>query len=667
MAEKTGFIGARKAFIDSINADGTYNIYFADDNAQNIIKDVEVTNLGSFGSGVFNRYHEGAPVYTVQSYFYKPIIIGFANLGGTIETGNVLETNDIDAPVAKPGEVLIQSSFGSHMDFKDSGDIKLSNLHNDGLYFSDSHRSLLVNSLQYYSLNEAGYTIEGRVRRYHPSYLPQKDQVFVDLLTDPEADAFTTDISRDPSQKPIAMNRARGVANVVRNPAFAEKRELILEFADSFFVRDPNTELDLAAEAPKTLQDMQRSVSSRRGFGNDDPTFNNLRHSTRTNLLKLDSNVIIERVQGTLVDIFGNVLDINYNKINLPKLTERGKQAISEAHSMLNRSVAYHFQVNSRNVISNGATGSGKFTMDIDKEGQFKINVPRSSNAGTIPTVSNFITADTDTASRTDVSNVSLSKSSIVSPTGGNAGTPFHDMTLACDRLIRRSVAGVNPIREHTNTLQILETTDTPSIEFLITPTTTTDKIPAYTNTISVQPGPSAISRVVDKLHSGGRSGLINMEGSLEMSVGADQIDNKSIMLDAAGSMVAWLGNDNKGRSLVANMNGAAILNIGDYVSDLTGNISFNPGELTIRVNLVDEKAVGDIKAETTTDLSNSDHIIHISKQGIVISSGNGTPIVMKSSGDFMIEAAGRLDMKAREITVDSGFERRIMPKKGDI
>lgn len=666
---KTSFVGHRKAYIDAANADGTYDIVYFDDNSNNPIKGVQAVNLGSFGSGVFNKYHVGAPVWIGQSYYFQPLIVGFADITGSIEQGNVLETNDIDAPKVQSGEIVIQASSGAHIDLRQSGDIKISNLQNDGLFLSDSHRALLVNSFQYYNLNESGYTIEGRVRRYHPSYLPQKNQVFVDLLNDPEADSFTVDVARDPTQKATPMNRARGVTNITRNPSFAEKRELILEFADSFFVRDSQTELNLASEFPKTLSEMQRSVAVRRGFGVDEQTFDNLRHSTRTNVLKLDTNVIIERVQGTLVDVFGNVLDINYNKLNLPTIIDGGKGSITAAHSLLNRSVAYHFQVNSRNSLSTASTGSGKFTFDVDKEGQFKLNVPRSSNAGTVSIISSFTNTDTDLDSRTDVSNISLSASGISAPTGGDAGTAFHDMTIAADRLIKRTIRAINPITEHSNTTQILSDTDTPSIEFLITDTTTSTTIPSYTTTLSVQPGPSAISPTIDSQHIGGRSGLINFEGSLEMSLGKDEIDNKSLMLDTAGSFIGWLGMDNKKRSAVVNTDGEVILNIGDYVSDMSGKMIFNQGSLTIRVNLVDIQSpdVGDLETETTADIENSDHIIHLSPKGIVISSGNGTPVVIRSSGDLNLEAAGSIDMKAREIRVDSGYVRKIMPKKGDI
>lgn len=667
MENKSGFVGNRRAFIHAINGDGSYDIFYADDNSNNVIKGVNVVNQGSFGSGVFNKYHEGAPVWIGQSYYFQPLIIGFANLPGSIEQADVLETNDIDAPIVGPGEIVIQASSGAHIDLRSSGDIKVSNLNDDGLFLSDTHRAILSNSHQYYNVNDSGYTIEGRVKRFHPSYLPGTNPVFVDLLSDPEADSFTVDIARDPSQKSLPMNRARGLANVIRNPSFAEKRELILEFADSFFVRDANKEAELAAEFPKTIQDMGRSISQRRGYGLDEQTFDNLRHSSRTNLLKLDSNVIVERVQGTLVDIFGNVLDLNYNRLNLPRLIEKGKDGIVEAHTMLNRSVAYHFQINSRNIIDD-PTGSNKFTFDVDKEGQFKLNIPRSSTSGTIPTISTFTTSDTNIDGRIDINNIQLSRSNIPSPTGGNAGTAFHDMTMVADRLIRHSIKSINPIREHSNTTGIQASGDTPNIEYVISDKIKSSSSPQYTTTISVQQDAAGISSSIDPDYAGGRSGQINFEGSLEVSIGKDDGDEKSLLLDTAGSVISWLGTDSNGRSAVVNADGAILINIGDYIVDINEDEVFNKGALEIRVNLVDEKANEPLKpGEIGDNKTTSDHIISISSKGIVISSGNGTPIVLRSSGDLMIEAAGTLDLKGKEIRMDAGFLRRVKPGKGDI
>jgi hypothetical protein len=666
MENKAGFTGVRKAYIHAINANGSYDIFYSDDNSNNVIKGVSTVASGSFGAGIFTQFHEGAQVLVGQGYMFEPVIIGAIASLGSIEQGSVLESNDIDNPDVGIGEVVIQSSSGAHIDLRNSGDVKISNLKNDGVFLSDAHRSLSSSAYQQYNFNDSGYTISGRVKRFHPSYLPGSNPIFVDLLSDPEADAFTIDIARDQSQKATPMNRVRGVSNVVRNPSFAEKREVILEFADSFFVRDSNTEMALASDFPQAIQQMNRSIARRRGYGENEQTFDNLRHSSRTNVLKLDNNVIIERIQGTLVDIFGNVLDLNYNKIKMPKISETGKSGIQNAHNILNRSVAYHFQVNTRNIIHN-PSGSNKFTFDIDKEGQFKLNVPRSSSSGTIPTISTFTTSNSDISNRLDINNIQLSASQISSPTGGHAGTAFHDMTKTADRLLRHNVKSVNLIRQHSNTTS-MKSIDAPNIEYVVSNSISSSSSPSYTTTISVQPDAPAISNKIDKNVSGGRSGQMNYEGSLEISVGADDGDEKSIMLDTDGSFIGWFGADSEGRSIVLNADGGVAINIGDYMLDIHDNSYFNPGSLDIRVNLVDEKKNKPLQpGQLGNNKITSDHIISISPKGIVISSGNGTPMVLRSSGDFMIEAAGTLDIKAKNIQLDGGSLRKVSSKKGDI
>lgn len=671
MEPRPGFTGPRKAFIQAINGDGSYDIYYADDNSNNVIKNVNTISMGSFGSGIFNRYHEGAPVWVLQSYYYQPVIVGFANSPGSIENAPVIDANDIETPFVNSGEIVIQSSSGAHIDLRQTGDIKVSNLHNDSIVLSDTNRAIITNAYQHYNINDGGFIIEGRVRRFHPSYLPGQSvsPVFVDLLNDPEADTFTVDIARDPSQKALPMNRARGTTNVIRNPSFAEKREIVLEFADSFFVRDSNTESKLASEFPKTLQEMDRSIAKRRGYGDKEQTFDNFRHSSRTNLLKLDSNVVIERVQGTLVDIFGNVLDINYNKLDLPKLSDKGVSAIEESHSLLARSVAYHFMVNSRNIITEDNTGNGRFTFDIDKEGQFKLNIPRSSTKGNISTLSSFINNDSDIDSRIDIVSTQLSQSNIPTPNGGIAGTAFHDMTLTAERLIQRSIKAINLIREHSNTTGVQTNGDTPNIEFLITDSTTSDKIPQNTTTISVQAESGAISNTIDPNFAGGRSGQINMEGSLEMSVGKDEVDGKSLLLDTDGSIVSWIGQDTHGRSAVVDMDGSFLLNIGHPTVDSNSNKVINQGILSIRINLINEENPKlQLQTETPADnKTTSDIIFYLGPKGIVLSSGNGTPISIRSSGNLMLEAAGTVDIKGKEIRMDAGYLRKIKASKGDI
>jgi hypothetical protein len=64
---------------------------------------------------------------------------------------------------------------------------------------------------------------------------------------------------------------------------------------------------------------------------------------------------------------------------------------------------------------------------------------------------------------------------------------------------------------------------------------------------------------------SGGRSGLINFDGSIDINVGANTVDKQSLMLDTQGSVIANLGKDKRGISVDFCLDGAVIGQIGSF------------------------------------------------------------------------------------------------------
>jgi hypothetical protein len=65
--------------------------------------------------------------------------------------------------------------------------------------------------------------------------------------------------------------------------------------------------------------------------------------------------------------------------------------------------------------------------------------------------------------------------------------------------------------------------------------------------------------------NAGGRSGSVNLDGSLEMNIGANTIDRQSLWLDTAGGIVANIGRDMNLRSGIVNMDGDLIVQIGGF------------------------------------------------------------------------------------------------------
>jgi hypothetical protein len=64
---------------------------------------------------------------------------------------------------------------------------------------------------------------------------------------------------------------------------------------------------------------------------------------------------------------------------------------------------------------------------------------------------------------------------------------------------------------------------------------------------------------------AGGRSGSINLDGSLEMNIGANTIDKQSLWLDTAGGIVANIGRDRNARSAIVNFDGDVFIQIGGF------------------------------------------------------------------------------------------------------
>ena len=135
-----------------------------------------------------------------------------------------------------------------------------------------------------------------------------------------------------------------------------------------------------------------------------------------------------------------------------------------------------------------------------------------------------------------------------------------------------------------------------------------------------------------------GVSTNINLEGSLEASIGADSSDGKSVTLDTQGGAVMWFGKDKKNRSLSVQTDGDAMFNIGGHSSDGT----FNPGRFDLRVNLTNKGLLTDDEDanKENPDVYDSDFIISISEKGIIISGmKKNVPMMINNSGLIALQS----------------------------
>ena len=154
----------------------------------------------------------------------------------------------------------------------------------------------------------------------------------------------------------------------------------------------------------------------------------------------------------------------------------------------------------------------------------------------------------------------------------------------------------------------------------------------------------------------GGKSANINFEGAVDVSVGKDTTDQKSLVLDTAGSMIAWFGKDKSGRSLVVQTDGDVAINVGGRAT-ANGTEEFRRGRFDLRVNVTDKGVCGEEwDAKPWGGRQASDYIISISEKGLVIAGMKpGAPMIIRNQGDLSLESSTKLCLAAQNIEVREG------------
>jgi hypothetical protein len=450
-------------------------------------------------------------------------------------------------------------------------------------------------------------------------------------LTDHPYNATLTPIGLDPS----TFSSTSFSSN--RNPTLTESRKMFYEFANSFGYTD-----DQAEERIYAGEDLSKPLA-----------FQRKKSRTDTMSLSLDQpNYLAEMIVGTVVDIFGNILDINrsvlpsgiVDSLSFRKSLEDQNVAFVKLREQLRKSIAYHFEINARKPglklpdyenVNDYARDRSRFFFDIDKEGQFKMNVPASSEVGNVPVLvrhENFsnLKGFVDKTDRgqflyniTDNTDVQLephgkgvinlisteeSLKSFSAPTNRldgyviKLGTGFHeiDQVLWLHKLTKPYSQSGTGGYDNSLLNQISPVTDVVSSELIVS-------------------GPGA--------NAGGRSGTLSLDGMLSVSIGANTADRQSLWLDCAGGMVAAVGRDKFNRSISATLDGDLFMQVGgSTVNDdsrfpsATFNNEARDGVIDIRVWN-----------------SGSFHTIRVDNQGIKIHTPQRIDIV--SEGDMRFKS----------------------------
>lgn len=418
-------------------------------------------------------------------------------------------------------------------------------------------------------------------------------------------------ISLDPTRR---HNTA--INSKAKNPPLVENRELIYEFVDQSNIQNDLDESSIYTGKPNTYT---YKVTNRR--------------KTKSDTLSLSlvyPNYLIETVKGTVVDIFGNILDLNRFPLPIgkdqntldPKVSSDLSKSFLGIKALERKSVAYHFEINARKDFKDIATSKNisdlfgfdakfpdanygrnrsRFYLDIDKEGQFKLNVPASSDTGNIPLLTryeNFSTVNNEDNNNPNKliyhkDSLDILHDSFASPQFA-VSTPITD---EYGNTIEPGTFGKNP-----GSVKIIST-DTPlslqdrrftdkaihikhgtayhdvlatcyahqSMDF-ITSYISPEIDPFYASIIEPlkeEVLKDVVSNTINisgiEANAGGRSGSINFDGSIELNIGANTVDRQSLWLDTAGGMVANIGRDKKNMSAALSMNGDVFMQVGGF------------------------------------------------------------------------------------------------------
>lgn len=530
----------------------------------------------------------------------------------------------------------------------------------------DPQREILTHNLKMdMEFTEAGRHIRGVIKRdlvenSNRGLLgPPLDSVVYD-------DSLYT-ISLDPTTSPSVTTSGERV----RNLPLAEEREIVYEFANSYvFTND--------AEEAARYADEKSFVSK----------LNQGRRDNRSDALSLGltfPNHLMETIKGTVVDAFGNVLDLNRNVIplgQLDKLSLRSNPDKSDAFTRLRsehrKGIAFHFELNARKSLGldtsnedstapsptppdvtdtdNYARDRSRFFIDIDKEGQAKINIPASSETGNLPLLTRYENYSTLLANKDGSTDPNLlirnsSNQEIFLDNFGAAsiklkstdslldgyeapidrltsepikyGTAFHDITKTCSTFLPDFGDVISYDSNHyLNQIEPYE------------------KIVSDTITVS---GKDA--------NAGGRSANINLDGFLSLNIGANTVDRQSLWLDCAGGIVSQIGRDKRGISYAANLDGDMIIQVGGIGLGNSLDDRFTDQNDAVRLGKVDIRVLSEAGQFT---------VIRVDSNGVSIATPGHLDFL--AGGDVAFKSYGSMSFNAERVTFysDCGLVREV-------
>lgn len=689
---------------------------------------------GPNGEGFFIGLQPGTIVALDMIAYerYVPVsILPYTGNYGNISATEEALFNNIGFPTLEQGDIIIQGITGSRISLTSDGKISFINPLNEGKTISgDSDSSFRcaidVHTPVEYIISHAGLKAFGIIRR--DIRIEDNEEDFADFLFDVESEIVLEEIGRNPSKQIsyISGNTTVPGANYTdnksfRNPAFVESREIILEYGREWEVGTFEEEL---ARLRNDLIPI---------------TYFDNRRERRSNTLSLSltyPNELIERVSGTLVDVFGNILDINKNIIEIPSGKDE-KELLLDILEKNRHSVVYHMEINTRKgwgyregrvntkkpvllldppnpiILVNNSRDRSRWAIRIDKEGLTTINIPATSETGNIP----FLTRhETSSVLKVDEKGNLENNARELFETrelfrneknqdifidqfgpGGieveginvrnrfkgklsswedeqtslsefvQAGTAFHNITKTAKAIIEKDInKKASDIFGNSLIMAGL-----PAISSKINA-----NVPVSNTDVAIRDNTTGL--LENQPNAGGRSLQINLDGSLETSIGANTIDRVAWTLDTAGALIARLGRDRQGRSAIVQSDGYVLLEVGgwDFIgensndqvdtrfvgrgelrqSTLPGDPTrFRSGKIVIRIRRANPTNTG-------PDTDYDDQLLILDDSGITIKSVGQLNLV--SDGDLTIKSGAQLILDGEVLRI---FEKnsRFVTKSG--
>jgi hypothetical protein len=607
--------------------------------------------------------------------------------GGKFQAIGYYPSDHTILPRLSPGQLLLKNNDFNRLSFLDNT-ITLGQFDGKGLVIDNStdffNSTIFNNNLDYhFSFSQSSRKINAAVKReLSETNFPDNLKLIQDEFYKniPSISMISEEDTLNGGFSEISSSFLS-----FKNPSFIENRDLVYEFSYFYDV------LDLKNESKNYEKDPSKVNL---------PTSDRRKSRSDTLSLSLTApNYLMESVKGTVIDIYGNLLDLNRFPIKNNLQSNDDNSTVKNYFKIREnqrRSLAFHFEINARKDLGdsnnppdvkstqNYARDRSRFFIDIDKEGQFKINIPASSESGNIPLLTRYENYNTIAAADDSKINPNelLFPDDNIDILHDSFAAGIQDSNLKYDQakskiqknagynrglisIIDKGGAEVSPIDRiskdltkgkefshikhgtafHDITATCIAHQRTSLVTYLYQKPPKWDEIfPYQVITEGVVSNQIKIGE-----NAGGRSGSINLDGSIELNIGANTIDRQSVWIDTAGGMVANFGKDKNNISAAVNMDGQFLLHIGGNAIPQSqdsrfknNNNAFTSGALDVRVLVDGYGAV----------------VFRIDKSGITLMSP--TRISLESNGDIDIRSSSNISIKGERVTIQD----RVVEKK---